>query len=98
MDRQELGSSKVGQTVYVGWTTETGALSSSSESGTFPASFYINETAGSYTNIDKTYELVLNDMDSSKRLSIRTNTEFNLSPNNSTCWLYIDNIKVTITK
>ena len=98
MDRQELGSSKVGQTVYVGWTTETGALSSSSESGTFPASFYINETAGSYTNIDKTYELVLDDMDSSKRLSIRTNTEFNLSPNNSTCWLYIDNIKVTITK
>ena len=100
MNRQEggLGRPEVGQTVYVGWTTETDPLKSGSESGTFPASFYINETAGSYTNIDKTYELVLNDMDSSKRLSIRTNTEFNLSPNNSTCWLYIDNIKVTITK
>ena len=54
MNRQELGSSKVGQTVYVGWTTETGALSSGSKSGTFPASFHINETTGSYTNIDKT--------------------------------------------
>ena len=98
MNRQELGSSKVGQTVYVGWTTETGALSSGSKSGTFPASFHINETTGSYTNIDKTYELVLDDMDSSKRLSIRTNTESNAGLNNSTCWLYIDNIKVTITK
>ena len=97
MNRQELGSSKVGQTVYVGWTTETGALSSGSKSGTFPASFYINETTGSYTNIDKTYELVLDDMDSSKRLSIRTNTDY-YAFNNSTCWLYIDNIKVTITK
>ena len=97
MNRQELGSSKVGQTVYVGWTTETGALSSGSKSGTFPASFHINETTGSYTNIDKTYELVLDDMDSSKRLSIRTNTDY-YAFNNSTCWLYIDNIKVTITK
>lgn len=97
MNRQELGSSKVGQTVYVGWTTETDALSSGSKSGTFPASFHINETTGSYTNIDKTYELVLDDMDSSKRLSIRTNTDY-YAFNNSTCWLYIDNIKVTITK
>ena len=97
MNRQELGSSKVGQTVYVGWTTETGALSSGSKSGTFPASFHINETTGSYTNIDKTYELVLDDMDSSKRLSIRTNTDY-YAFNNSTCWLYIDNIKVTIKK
>ena len=98
MNRQEGGIVKnVGQTVYVGWTTETGALKSGSESGTFPASFYINETTGSYTNIDKTYELVLDDMDSSKRLSIRTNTDY-YAFNNSTCWLYIDNIKVTITK
>ena len=98
MNRQELGSSKVGQTVYVGWTTETGALSSGSKSGTFPASFHINETTGSYTNIDKTYELVLDDMDSSKRLSIRTAPEHNWLGTNGTYWLYIDNIKVTITK
>ena len=82
----------------MGWTTETGALKSGSESGTFPASFYINETTGSYTNIDKTYELVLDDMDSSKRLSIRTAPEHNWLGTNGTYWLYIDNIKVTITK
>lgn len=99
MNRQEGGIVKnVGQTVYVGWTTETGALKSGSESGTFPASFYINETTGSYTNIDKTYELVLDDMDSSKRLSIRTAPEHNWLGTNGTYWLYIDNIKVTITK
>lgn len=99
MNRQEGGIVKnVGQTVYVGWTKETGALKSGSESGTFPASFYINETTGSYTNIDKTYELVLDDMDSSKRLSIRTAPEHNWLGTNGTYWLYIDNIKVTITK
>ena len=99
MNRQEGGIVKnVGQTVYVGWTTETGPLSSGSKSGTFPASFYINETTGSYTNIDKTYELVLDDMDSSKRLSIRTAPEHNWLGTNGTYWLYIDNIKVTITK
>lgn len=99
MNRKEGGIVKnVGQTVYVGWTTETGALKSGSESGTFPASFYINETTGSYTNIDKTYELVLDDMDSSKRLSIRTAPEHNWLGTNGTYWLYIDNIKVTITK
>lgn len=99
MNRREGGIVKnVGQTVYVGWTTETGALKSGSESGTFPASFYINETTGSYTNIDKTYELVLDDMDSSKRLSIRTAPEHNWLGTNGTYWLYIDNIKVTITK
>ena len=99
MNRKEGGIVKnVGQTVYVGWTTETGALKSGSESGTFPASFYINETTGSYTNIDKTYELVLDDMDSIKRLSIRTAPEHNWLGTNGTYWLYIDNIKVTITK
>ena len=101
MNRQEggIGSNpNMGQTVYVGWTTETGALKSGSESGTFPASLYINETIGSYTNIDKTYELVLDDMDSSKRLSIRTAPEHKGGLTNGTYWLYIDNIKVTITK
>lgn len=100
MNRQEGGIVKnVGQTVYVGWTTKTDdPLESGSKSGTFPASFYINETAGSYTNIDKTYELVLDDMDSSKRLSIRTAPEHNWLGTNGTYWLYIDNIKVTITK
>ena len=102
MNRQEggIGSNpNMGQTVYVGWTTKTDdPLESGSKSGTFPASFYINETAGSYTNIDKTYELVLDDMDSSKRLSIRTAPEHKGGLTNGTYWLYIDNIKVTITK
>ena len=102
MNRQEggIGSNpNMGQTVYVGWTTKTDdPLESGSKSGTFPASFYINETAGSYTNIDKTYELVLDDMDSSKSLSIRTAPEHKAGLTNGTYWLYIDNIKVTITK
>ena len=101
MNRQEGGvdsNPKMGQTISVGWTTETGALKSGSESGTFPDSFYLNETTGSYTNIDKTYKLILDDMDSSKRLSIRTSPEHKAGLTNGTYWLYIDNIKVTITK
>ena len=101
MNRQEggLGSKpKLGCTVYVGWTTKTGDLKSGDESGTFPDSFYLNETTGSYTNIDKLFQTTLLDMDNTKRLSIRQENEVKVDFTNGTYWLYLDNIKVSIAK
>lgn len=101
MNRQEggLGSKpKLGCTVYVGWTTATGDLKSGDESGTFPDSFYLNETTGSYTNIDKLFQTTLLDMDNTKRLSIRQVNEVKYDATNGTYWLYLDNIKVSIAK
>ncbi len=101
MNRQEggLGSNpKLGCTVYVGWTTETGDLKSGDESGTFPDSFYLNETTGSYTNIDKLFQTTLLDMDNTKRLSIRQENELKVDFTNGTYWLYLDNIKASIAK
>ena len=101
MNRQEggLGSKpKLGCTVYVGWTTKTGDLKSGDESGTFPDSFYLNETTGSYTNIDKLFQTTLLDMDNTKRLSIRQENEVKVDFTNGTYWLYLDNIKASIAK
>lgn len=101
MNRQEggLGSKpQLGCTVYVGWTTETGDLKSGDESGTFPDSFYLNETTGSYTNIDKLFQTTLLDMDNTKRLSIRQENELKVDFTNGTYWLYLDNIKASIAK
>ena len=101
MNREEggLGSKpKLGCTVFVGWTTKTGDIKSGDESGTFPDSFYLNETTGSYTNIDKYYSTTLLDMDNTKRLSIRQENEVKYDATNGTYWLYLDNIKVSIAK
>lgn len=96
-NRKELNAQEAGATVYVGWTTETGNLSSDNSSGTFPNSFYINETSGSYTNIDHEYSTVLDGMTCDKRLSIREVADKVTSVgSNGTYWLYLDNIKVSI--
>ena len=99
MNRQEGGigtSPKLGATVMVGWTTDTGSLSSGDDTGTFPDSFYVNEDTGSYTNIDHEHSTQLDDMTSAMRLSIRELAETKGDMTNGTYWLYLDNIRVTI--
>ncbi|MGM9737315.1 MAG: hypothetical protein ACI3ZT_02755 [Candidatus Cryptobacteroides sp.] len=99
MNRQEggLGSApKLGATVYVGWTTETGDIKSSDDTGTFPDSFYVNEDTGSYTYINHEHSTRLDDMTSEMRLSIREVADVKWDTTNGTFWLYLDNIKVYI--
>ena len=101
MNREEGGlfsKPKLGCTVYVGWTSKTGDLKSADESGTFPDSFYLNETTGSYTNINHSFSTILPDMDCTKRLSIRQENEVKYDATNGTYWLYLDNITVSIVK
>jgi len=92
------GGPEIAQTVYFGYITTEKALKSGDDTGTFPESFKINETTGSYTNINHTANTMLTRVGAPLRLSWRTVPETNWGANNNTCWLYIDNIKVKIKK
>lgn len=93
---------EISQTVHVGYITTPDALKSGDDQGVFPVDFTINETTGSYTNIDHGYSAVLNEVkneaDAPLRLSWRTTPEHKAGTSNNTCWLYMDNIKVKIKK
>ena len=92
------GDPKIAQTVYFGYITTEKSLKSGDDTGTFLESFKINETSGSYTNINHTANTLLKGVGAPLRLSWRTMPETNWGANNNTCWLYIDNIKVKIKK
>ncbi len=92
------GTPKIAQTVYFGYITTSKNLKSGDDTGTFPSSFDINETTGSYTNINHTANATLSEVGAPLRLSWRTVPETNWGANNNTCWLYLDNIKVKIKK
>lgn len=92
------GKANIHQTVYLGYTDKEGGFSSEDGTGTFPFKFDINETTGSYTNINHTAESTLTGVSAPLRLCWRTVPETNWGANNNTCWLYLDNIKVKIKK
>lgn len=92
------GTPNIAQTVYFGYITTGKNLKSGDATGTFPSSFVINETTGSYTNINHTANVTLSEVSAPLRLSWRTVPETNWGANNNTCWLYLDNIKVKIKK
>lgn len=92
------GKPKISQTVLFGFIKVADNFKSGSDEGTFPVSFTVNETTGSYSNINNSYTGELNGVGAPLRLSWRTIPETNWGANNNTCWLYIDNIKVKIKK
>ncbi len=101
MNREEggLGSKpKASQTVYFGYITTSENLKSGDETGTYVDNFELNETTGSYTNINHQATTSLSNVKAPIRLSWRTVTQTVWDTTNSTCWLYIDNIKVKISK
>jgi hypothetical protein len=110
MGRQETNSkAKTSQTVYFGYTTTEGGIKSGNGTGvslmdmsTYTDTFSPDdETSGSYTNINKLHQATLTDVQAPLRLSwitVTQNAKFLSSGSFSTCWLYIDNIKVKIKK
>ena len=92
------GTPTISQTVHIGYISTSDNLESGDETGTFPYSFDINETTGSYTNINHNGAFTLESVSAPIRLSWRTVPQTNWGANNNTCWLYIDNIKVKISK
>lgn len=88
-----------GQTVQVGYVTTSAALSSGNDEGTFDSanSFQTNEKTGSWTSTPNNATFTLPNVPAGLvRITWRTNTLKNASPTNTTCWLYIDNVKVRI--
>ena len=91
------GGPSISQTVYFGYITVPDNLKSGDDSGTYPISFDINETTGTYKDINHTDDRTLQSVQAPLRLSWRTVPETHWRTNN-TCWLYLDNIKVKIKK
>ena len=102
MGRQESSEKALSaQTVYLGYITTSENLKSDDDTGTWASNFELDETTGSYDNINHLSQATLTDVQAPLRLSWRTVTKdasFWHSASNSTCWLYIDNIKVKISK
>lgn len=86
------------QTVYCGYITTSDNLGSNSDVGTYPIEFVVDETTGSYSNINNSTSFVLEAVGSPIRLSWRSLPVHVAGTTSSTCWLYLDNIKVKIKK
>lgn len=102
-DHGGILSSAVGQDCYIGYTTSTTAFKSGDTNGTFDRSlntFYIKETTGSWDNTPNHAEYILDVAEAPQllRICIRTEVEHMAGANNSTDWLYIDNVKVSIAQ
>ena len=96
-----LSNPDVGQTFYVGYVTSTKAYKSEDSDGTFEDknSYYFNEKTGSFDSTPNNDTYVLSNVPTGTvRISWRTVIEYNAGLTNTTCWLYIDNVKVQIAK
>jgi hypothetical protein len=92
-----MGPTTIGQTCYEGRTTDSSALSSGSETGTFETNFYIKEDDNAtWDSLPYTRSYIFGGCTSATRLSWRTYPENKAGANNNTCWLYIDNVRVSI--
>ena len=91
----------VGQTFFVGFVTKTQGYKSGSTDGTFESanSLYVFEKTGSYDSTPNTGTYYLNNVpEGTVRITWRTEVQHQIGANNTTCWLYIDNVKVQIAK
>ncbi len=88
-----------GQNVSIGYVTDTKGYESGASDGTFSDTFYIKEYTGSYTNLPNHRETVISSVPTGTvRITWRSDVEHQPGTNNTTCWLYIDNVKVQIAK
>lgn len=94
-----IGSADYGQNVHIGYVTSNEAYGSGSTAGVYESgnSFNTNEKTGSYDSTPNSASFVLRDVPSGLvRISWRAEVEDHAGANNTTDWLYIDNIKVRI--
>ena len=90
----------LGQNCHIGYVTSSKTFESGDENGTFEAdnTFYVKENTGSYDSTPNSWSFVLHSVPVSDviRVTWRTEVEHQIGANNTTCWLYVDNIKVKI--
>ena len=86
----------------MGYVTSTQGYKSGATDGTFEDgnSFYVKEYSGSYTSTPNTAQYTIHNVPAGGvfRLTIRTEIEHQAGTNNTTAWLYIDNVKIKIAK
>lgn len=91
----------VGQNVYIGYVTDTKGYRSGDDSGTFESdnTFYAKEYTGSYTSTPNSDTRIIHSAPTGVlRITWRSAAEYQAGTTNTTCWLYLDNIKVQIAK
>ena len=91
----------VGQTFFVGYVTSTEGYKSGDTDGTFDSANqrYVFEKTGSYDSTPNTDTYYINNVPTGTvRITWRTEVQHQAGTNNTTCWLYIDNVKVQIAK
>lgn len=91
----------VGQNVHIGYVTDTKGYSSGDDSGTFESdnTFYAKEYTGSYTStLNSDTRIIHSAPTGVLRITWRSAAEYQAGTTNTTCWLYLDNIKVQIAK
>lgn len=91
----------VGQNVYIGYVTDTKGYNSGDDSGTFESdnTFYAKEYTGSYTSTPNSDTRIIHSAPTGVlRITWRSAAEYQAGTTNTTCWLYLDNIKVQIAK
>lgn len=96
-----LVSGDFGQTFNVGYVTSTKAFESGDTDGVFESTnkWYFKEYSGSYDSVPNNDTFILHSVPAGLvRISWRSEVEHNSNGTYTTCWLYIDNVKVQIAK
>lgn len=94
-----ISNADVGQDVYIGYVTSTSGYSSGDSDGHFEDAntFYIKDHSASYDSTPNEGEYIIHNAPTGTvRITWRTQCEANAGTTNTTCWLYIDNVKVQI--
>ncbi len=101
-DKGGISSKNRAKICHFGYTDTTAdhVFKSDAEDGTFDNSdqytISASENDGSYTQIGHSRTHTLSGCSNVSRLTWRLEVEHNAELNNNTCWLYLDNIKVSI--
>lgn len=92
-----IGGSVKTMYCYTGYVTSNDIFGGGDGNGTFPDEYEMKEQGASYTSMPYSRIAVLNNIPASvTRITWRTKTEKPGGASNCTCWLYIDNVKVSI--
>lgn len=100
-DFYKLVGGDCGQNVYLGYVTSDTAYKSGDKTGIFEDEnkFFTKEKTGTYANTPNAETMVIHSAPAGLvRITWRTSVEYSAGGNSTTCWLYIDNVKVQIAK
>lgn len=90
-----------GQNIYLGYVTSDTAYKSGDKTGIFEDEnkFFTKEKTGTYASTPNAETMVIHSAPAGLvRITWRTSVEYSGKGNSTTCWLYLDNIKVQIAK